>query len=656
MTATIVGTYRKMHIPGHEDHEPERPFQHLERYYFEESPDGFGVWRAFDGVVGAALCNDRRWPETYRVMGLQGVELIVIGYNTPLHYAPDPTQNALAGFHNHLVMQSGAYQNGTWVVGVAKGGIEEGVDSLAQSVIIAPSGQIVAQAVTTGDELIVARCDLDFCACYKDTLFDFDHYRRPEHYRLISERKGHTYSTAPSDRERNTRWRRSPSTANEITVGDHHEHLLDALRLEAGITSTKDGCAPSGQCGCCTVLIDGKARVACVTGLDKVEGAEVTTLEGFDPLEVDRYANAFAAHGALQCGFCTPGIVVRAKSLIDKKGAELTREEASRHLGGHLCRCTGYIKILDAVESLARGDIDVPVTVGGVGTRGVKYEGCSLAVGRRPFIADMNPAGCLHGAFRLADHARADVVRIDTTRGARHRRGRGRVHRRRRARRAARRADPQGLAGVHPRGRAHVVPRRRARHRRRRRSGHGPPSGCRDRRHLRRPAAGRRRRARPRQRRRGVGTRRQPAVALRLHPGRLRTGLRGLGAHRARGVPDPTRRARLRRTGDRRSPCRPTTAACTCTPAGRACGTTATTSPRCSASIPAKVTVELVSNGGAFGGKEDMSNQAQTALAAWLLRRAGEGHRSPASSRCCSTRSGTRSASSTGPAATPTGR
>jgi xanthine dehydrogenase molybdenum-binding subunit len=201
----------------------------------------------------------------------------------------------------------------------------------------------------------------------------------------------------------------------EITVGDHHEHLLDALRLEAGVISTKDGCAPSGQCGCCTVLIDGKARVACVTGLDKVEGTEVITLEGMDPLEVDRYANAFAAHGALQCGFCTPGIVVRAKSLIDKKGAELTREEASRHLGGHLCRCTGYIKILDAVESLASGAIDVPVTVGGVGTRGTKYEGCSLAVGRRPFIADMNPPGCLHGVFRLADHARADVVRIDTS-------------------------------------------------------------------------------------------------------------------------------------------------------------------------------------------------------------------------------------------------
>ena len=187
---TVVGRYRKVHIPGHDAHEPWRPFQHLERHYFEEGPEGFPVWRAFGGVVGAALCNDRRWPETYRVMGLQGVELIAIGYNTPLHYAPDPTQNPLQAFHNHLVLQAGAYQNGTWVVAVAKGGVEEGVESLAQSAIIAPSGQIVAQAITSGDELIVARCDLDRCAQYKETLFDFARYRRPEVYGLITERKG----------------------------------------------------------------------------------------------------------------------------------------------------------------------------------------------------------------------------------------------------------------------------------------------------------------------------------------------------------------------------------------------------------------------------------------------------------------------------------
>jgi hypothetical protein len=123
-------------------------------------------------------------------MGLQGAELSLIGYNTPLYYAPDPQQNALASFHNHLVMQAGAYQNGAFVVGVAKGGIEEGVDSLAQTVIVAPSGQIIAQCITTGDEVAVARVDLDFCLFYKKTLFDFDRYRIPEAYRLITERRG----------------------------------------------------------------------------------------------------------------------------------------------------------------------------------------------------------------------------------------------------------------------------------------------------------------------------------------------------------------------------------------------------------------------------------------------------------------------------------
>jgi hypothetical protein len=187
---SIVGRYHKVHIPGHEHHEPDRPFQHAERYYFEPGPEGFGVWKAFGARVGMMICNDRRWPESYRVMGLKGVELILCGYNTPIHYVPDPSQDILQGFHNSLVMQAGAYQNGSWVVGVAKGGVEEGVDSLGQSAIIAPSGQIVAQAYTTGDELLVARCDLDWCAKYKGTLFDFDRYRRPEVYGPITAQRG----------------------------------------------------------------------------------------------------------------------------------------------------------------------------------------------------------------------------------------------------------------------------------------------------------------------------------------------------------------------------------------------------------------------------------------------------------------------------------
>ena len=185
---SFVGRYRKIHIPGHEADESWRPFQHLERRYFEPSQEGFQVWEAFGGRVGLATCNDRRWPETYREMGLDGVELVLIGYNTPIHYAPDPSQDELAAFHNHLVMQAGAYQNGTWVVGVAKGGIEEDVASLAESAVIAPSGEIVAVARTDGDEVVVADCGLDWCVRYKQTLFDFDRYYRPEMYRRITSR------------------------------------------------------------------------------------------------------------------------------------------------------------------------------------------------------------------------------------------------------------------------------------------------------------------------------------------------------------------------------------------------------------------------------------------------------------------------------------
>lgn len=181
----VVTIYRKVHLPGHEQVEPWRPFQHLERKYFEPGPEGFAVLDAFGGRVGLATCNDRRWPETYRVLGLQGVELVCIGYNTPIHYPPDPGQDALAGFHNNLVMSAGAYQNGTFVVGVAKGGVEEGVEMLAESQIIGPSGQVLASALTDGDEVVVADCDLDLCAHYKDTLFDFARYRRPEMYGSI---------------------------------------------------------------------------------------------------------------------------------------------------------------------------------------------------------------------------------------------------------------------------------------------------------------------------------------------------------------------------------------------------------------------------------------------------------------------------------------
>jgi xanthine dehydrogenase molybdenum-binding subunit len=199
-----------------------------------------------------------------------------------------------------------------------------------------------------------------------------------------------------------------------VEVGPH-PHLLAALREELDVTSPKDGCSPSGQCGCCTVLIDGKASVSCQISLEKVAGKAITTLEGFDASERGRFAAAFAATGALQCGFCTPGILVRVKALIDKKGSGLTRDDAARYLGAHLCRCTGYSKILDAVELLAGGQVPEVVSPGGIGSRGIKYESVELALGDRDYVDDIRVPGMLHGALRLADHARADVVRIDTT-------------------------------------------------------------------------------------------------------------------------------------------------------------------------------------------------------------------------------------------------
>lgn len=183
----IVGKYRKIHLPGHPENEPWRAFQHLEKRYFERGNLGFQSWDALGGKIGMALCNDRRWPETYRVMALQGAEMILLGYNTPIHYPPVPEHDHLQGFHNHLCMQASAYQNGCWILAAAKAGKEEGCDLLGQSCIIAPTGEIVAQASTLGDELIIARCDLDRVKEIRENIFNFALHRAPEEYRLICE-------------------------------------------------------------------------------------------------------------------------------------------------------------------------------------------------------------------------------------------------------------------------------------------------------------------------------------------------------------------------------------------------------------------------------------------------------------------------------------
>ena len=204
----------------------------------------------------------------------------------------------------------------------------------------------------------------------------------------------------------------------EVSVDPSHPHLLSALRDELDVTSPKDGCSPSGQCGCCTVLIDGKPVVSCQQPLTKVAGKSIVTLEGLPTEERDRYAQAFAACGGLQCGFCIPGILMRAKGQIDKKGSALTREDMSRHLGANLCRCTGYVKVLDAIEAIAKGTSVSLTTPGGIGSRGTKYEAESLALGDRGYVDDIRVPGMLHAALHLTAHARADVVGIDTSRAA----------------------------------------------------------------------------------------------------------------------------------------------------------------------------------------------------------------------------------------------
>jgi N-carbamoyl-D-amino-acid hydrolase len=190
-SAKIVGKYRKVHLPGHSEFDTERAFQHLEKRYFEPGDLGFKVWRTLGGIFGMAICNDRRWPETYRVMGLQGVEMVLLGYNTPSvnsQKSDEGPEKRL--FHNRLSVQAGAYQNSTWVVAVAKAGSEDGHPLIGGSLIVDPNGEIAVEARTEDDELIVHPCDLDATVFGKKTIFDFARHRRIEHYGLITSRTG----------------------------------------------------------------------------------------------------------------------------------------------------------------------------------------------------------------------------------------------------------------------------------------------------------------------------------------------------------------------------------------------------------------------------------------------------------------------------------
>ena len=191
----VVGRFRKVHLPGHADHRPQTPFQNLEKRYFEVGNLGFQTWNAFGGVVGMCICNDRRWPETYRVLALKGAELILMGYNTPDEIPEHPELNPLTDFHHRLCLQSGAYQNGCWVVAAAKAGVEAGVSQIGLTSIVAPSGEIVAESQTRADELVIHTCDLDATRTYREFVFNFAQNRRVEFYGPITEQ---TDAVAPA--------------------------------------------------------------------------------------------------------------------------------------------------------------------------------------------------------------------------------------------------------------------------------------------------------------------------------------------------------------------------------------------------------------------------------------------------------------------------
>jgi len=198
--ANIVSRYRKVHLPGHCEFDPKRDFQHLEKRYFLPGDLGFTVTHALDGLFGMCICNDRRWPETYRVMGLQGVEMVLLGYNTPSYNSQKSSEGpADRLYHSQLVMQAGAYQNSTWVVGIAKAGIEDGFPMIGGSMIVDPNGKVMVQAQSEADELIVHECDLDDCDFGKKTMFDFARHRRIEHYGLITQQSGVIEPLKPSD-------------------------------------------------------------------------------------------------------------------------------------------------------------------------------------------------------------------------------------------------------------------------------------------------------------------------------------------------------------------------------------------------------------------------------------------------------------------------
>ena len=194
-------------------------------------------------------------------------------------------------------------------------------------------------------------------------------------------------------------------------------NLLTYLREVEGIISPKDGCSGEGICGCCTILVDHVARLSCRMKMKDVADKQVTTLEGVSPVERDAFADAFVLKGGVQCGFCTPGIVMKAKAILDKN-PHPTRQEITDGLTGNLCRCTGYKKVVDSIECAAEAlregrPVEVAMASGKVGSRLGKYTGRESVLGERVFVADMKEPGMAFGALRFSDHPRARVLHIN---------------------------------------------------------------------------------------------------------------------------------------------------------------------------------------------------------------------------------------------------
>ena len=193
-----IGYYRKVHLPGSVEPRAGSRFQQLEKRYFEYGDLGFPTFRApgslGGAVMGMLICNDRRWPEAWRVLSLRGAELVCIGYNSAA-YDPnggDTEDAALRTFHSKLASQSNAYMNSTFAVTVAKAGVEDGAGLIGGSCIIDPNGRILAEARSLADEVIVAECDFEVCRQGREKIFNFAAHRRPQWYTPIVEQVGVT--------------------------------------------------------------------------------------------------------------------------------------------------------------------------------------------------------------------------------------------------------------------------------------------------------------------------------------------------------------------------------------------------------------------------------------------------------------------------------